>query len=95
MNDRTSSGLSDRDIAQDALTMHKHMTEIASTGCLEASSQSGLQAFEQLHRTELDHARRVYQLMNQRGWYQPQPAQTNMQQAFGQNQQGSIQQRQF
>lgn len=97
MNSNQTSGLSDRDIAQDALTMHKLLTDLANMGCVESASPTGLQAFEQIHRSELDQARRIYQLMNQRGWYNPQPAQSaGMQQGFGQNRQpGAQQQRQF
>lgn len=89
MNGNQTTGISDRDIAQDALTMHKFLADLANMGCIESASTSGLQTFQQLHRTELDHARRVYQLMNQRGWYSPQPAQaqTGAQAGFGRGQQ--------
>jgi len=93
MNGNQTSGIADRDIAQDALTMHKHLADLANMGCIESASQAGLQTFQQIHRTELDHARRVYQLMNQRGWYNPQPAQpqAGAQTGFGRGQQATQQ----
>lgn len=76
MNNSTSTNgsLCDKDITTDALTFHKQLTNLASLGCLESASQAGLQAFQQLQQSELNHSRQIYDLMNQRGWYNAQPA---------------------
>lgn len=85
MNNSTNGGLCDKDITTDVLTLHKQMQNIANLGCIESASPAGQQAFQQLQQSELKNSRSVYDLMNQRGWYKPEPAQgtTTMQNQSG------------
>ena len=61
--------LTDKDIAGDILTGIKHMAHGYMLAVVESNDQNLRQTFKDFHDQYLDDQYRVFQIMNQRGWY--------------------------
>lgn len=70
MPKRNMNMLSDRDMVLDMLTHQKHLCHIYNQAALEASQHSVRDILQRIWRDEQQTAYRLYQTMNQHGWYQ-------------------------
>jgi len=66
--------LNDKDIAQDLLTSEKYVTNLVATGTLESSNPQVRSTLAQIHSEMESSARRVFDYLNARGFYNPRPA---------------------
>ncbi|MEW6522432.1 MAG: spore coat protein [Bacillota bacterium] len=70
----TANSMTDRDYIEVALNQHKLLAGLLTTGILESTSEN----LRHELRTELDdcikHQKELFDLMNQKGWYQPKAA---------------------
>lgn len=66
--------LSDKDMASNVLMLEKSIAERYHWSALEAFNQPVLQTMLQLHDEIHRNARRVFDYMNRKGWYQPRAA---------------------
>jgi len=71
------NGLSDKDILTDLLNDSKLASEGYHKGMLESANDNVWNTFMRLHNDELTGARVIFNLMQQRGWYQVEPAQAS------------------
>ena len=69
-------GLDDRQILQDALMTVKHLSGNYDISVLEAANHEVFQTLEQIQQDKHLHKQEIFQLMNQKGWYSLNPAQS-------------------
>lgn len=77
--------ISDWDLMNAALIMHKQELSSLATAIAEASNQQLQQDYMQSFHTVLNHQKQLFQLMQQRGFYQPMQASQQEIQAAAQN----------
>jgi spore coat protein CotF len=75
---QSNMGMSDRDIASDMLVSHKYVTELYNRGTTESASSSLRSTFQQIYNEMQDLNRSIWSYMNQRGWYNPMQADSQM-----------------
>lgn len=61
--------LSDHDMLLDMLTTEKFMSHLYDHAVLESASDLVRDSFQTLQRSTQSNAHKLYELMNQRGWY--------------------------
>jgi len=61
--------LTDKDITGDVLNSVKHMAHGYMMAVIESSDQTLRQTFKEFHDQCLNDQYRIFQLMNQHGWY--------------------------
>ena len=69
-------GLDDRQILQDSLMTVKHLSGNYDISVLEAANQEVFQLLEQIQHEKHLHKQEIFQMMNQKGWYSVNPAQS-------------------
>ena len=69
-------GLDDRQRLQDALMTVKHLSGNYDISILEAANNEVFQTLEQIQHDKHFHKQEIFNLMNQKGWYSVNPAQS-------------------
>ncbi|MDI3482116.1 MAG: hypothetical protein PWQ97_1771 [Tepidanaerobacteraceae bacterium] len=62
----------DRDILNDMLMTEKYVSGSYETAIMESANESIRNALRQIQDEEQQHAKMIFDAMNQRGWYNPQ-----------------------
>ncbi|HHX24678.1 MAG: spore coat protein [Tepidanaerobacteraceae bacterium] len=62
----------DKDILNDMLMTEKYVSSAYETAIMEASNEAVRNALRQIQDEEQQHAKMIFDAMNQRGWYNPQ-----------------------
>ena len=75
-NTKDVEGLDDRQILQDSLMTIKHLSGNYDISILEAANNEVFQTLEQIQHDKHLHKQEIFQLMNQKGWYSINPAQS-------------------
>ncbi len=70
--------LSDQVCAEDALSSQKFLMGNYNTAIYEAANPNLRADFLEIHRQEQEAAQKVFNFLNQRGWYRPSPADPKM-----------------
>lgn len=66
--------LNDKQILNDMLMTEKYIGDTYETAIMECSNLQVREALQHIQREEQEHARRVFEAMQQRGWYKTTPA---------------------
>ena len=66
--------ITDFDLSQTLLNLHKHACKESTADIMECSSPELRQEFTQALQTNLQHQQQIFQYMNQKGYYKPLPA---------------------
>lgn len=61
--------LSDRDMLLDLLMTEKHMSQVYNNAIMESTSNGILDLFERMQHDDHESARRIFNAMHERGWY--------------------------
>lgn len=75
-NNKDVEGLDDRQRLQDALMTVKHLSGNYDISVLEASNNEVFQTLEQIQHDKHLHKQEIFNIMNQKGWYSVNPAQS-------------------
>lgn len=70
---RTANRLSDRDMLLDLLMTEKYMAHIYNSAIVESTHTPVLEAFEDMAHDEHSNARSLFEAMQDKGWYYPEP----------------------
>ncbi|WP_296970697.1 spore coat protein [Tepidanaerobacter sp. EBM-38] len=62
----------DKDILNDMLMTEKYVSGTYETAIMEAANETVRNALRQIQDEEQQHAKMIFDAMNQRGWYTPQ-----------------------
>jgi len=69
----TATGVtSDRDMLNDLLMTEKYISGTYDTAIMECANQTIRDALSHIQKEEQQHAKMLFDAMNQRGWYTPQ-----------------------
>ncbi|HAA89091.1 MAG: Uncharacterized protein XD63_0588 [Thermoanaerobacterales bacterium 50_218] len=87
--------ISDQMLVEDLLSSQKFLMSNYNMAIYESANPQLRNQFMEIHRQEQEGAQKLFNLMNQRGWYSPAPAdqkmisetQAKVQQQIGQSQQ--------
>jgi Coat F domain. len=69
MGTSSKNRLSDRDMLLDLLMTEKHMSQVYNSAIMESSSNGTLEIFEQMQHDDHESARKIFDAMHERGWY--------------------------
>ena len=62
----------DKDILNDMLMTEKYVSGTYETSIMESANEAVRNALRQIQDEEQQHAKLIFDAMNQRGWYKPQ-----------------------
>ncbi len=62
----------DKDILNDMLMTEKYVSGTYETAIMECANEAVRNALRQIQDEEQQHAKMIFDAMNQRGWYNPQ-----------------------
>ena len=62
----------DKDILNDMLMTEKYVSGAYETAIMESANEAVRNALRQIQDEEQQHAKMIFDAMNQRGWYKPQ-----------------------
>lgn len=62
----------DKDILTDMLMTEKYVSGTYETAIMESANEAVRNALRQIQDEEQQHAKMIFDAMNQRGWYKPQ-----------------------
>lgn len=71
MQQTTISTISDKDIMQDMLSTEKYISDYYDMAIMESANEQVRNAFRHIQDEEQQHAKTIFDAMNQRGWYTP------------------------
>lgn len=72
LQQKTVGTTADRDILNDMLMTEKYVSGAYETAIMESANESVRNALRQIQDEEQQHAKMIFDAMNQRGWYNPQ-----------------------
>lgn len=68
------SNLSDKEMLTHMLMTEKFVSNSYDLAVMESACQNVRQTLQQIQKDEQEHAKRIFDAMNQRGWYNIKPA---------------------
>lgn len=66
--------LNDKQILNDMLMTEKYIGDTYETAIMEAANPQVREALQHIQKEEQEHAKKIFDAMQQRGWYQTVPA---------------------
>lgn len=69
-----SDRLNDKQILNDMLMTEKFIGDTYETAVMEAANPQVREALQHIQKEEQDHAKQIFDAMQQRGWYRTVPA---------------------